>query len=50
MRSGPGRTGSAPDGLLNLAVKAVNMEAKYLEEDLREVARGRLWDELAEVY
>lgn len=38
-----------PDGLLNLAVRAVNMELEYLEEDLREVARGRLWDELAEV-
>ncbi|MBI2504196.1 MAG: hypothetical protein HYW07_13305 [Candidatus Latescibacteria bacterium] len=38
-----------PDGLLNLAVRAVNMEAEYLEEDLQEVARGRLWDELAEV-
>lgn len=38
-----------PDGLLNLAVRAINMESEYLEEDLREVARGRLWDELAEV-
>lgn len=39
-----------PDGLLNLAVRAVNVELEYLEEDLREVARGRLWDELAEMY
>lgn len=39
-----------PDGLLNLAVRGINMESEHLEEDLREVARGRLWDELAEVY
>ena len=36
------------DALLNLAITAVNGELVHLEEELREVVRGHLWDELAE--
>ncbi len=38
------------DELLDLAVAAVNVELVHLEEDLREVARGQMWDVEAEVY
>jgi len=37
------------DELLDLAVAAVNAELVYLEEDLKEVARGRMWDQKADV-
>jgi len=32
------------DDVLDLAVTSVNIELTYLEDDLREVARNRLWD------
>jgi len=37
------------DELLDLTVAVVNAELVPLEEDLREVARGRMWDEKADV-
>jgi len=38
------------DELLDLTVAAVNAELVHLEEDLKEVARGRMWDQKADVY
>jgi hypothetical protein len=45
------RRGQRPyeDELLDLAVTAVNVELAYLEDDLREVARRRLWDNEADI-
>ena len=42
--------GPYEDELLDVAVAAVNVELVHLEEELREVARGQMWDEPAEVY
>jgi hypothetical protein len=38
-----------PDEVLEIAAQAMNGQLSYWKDEVREVIRGDLWDELAEV-